>query len=103
MNLRESLLADRDEIDKQIAIIDRVGEDIFPLGTLALFSGQRIEDKWYYIKTGEEAWRSLNPTRNAPTKELREWILETEESSVGYFEIYILNPAATPFYTSISS
>lgn len=100
-NLRDELIAKKDRIDKQLSIIDRVGEDKFPIGTIALFSAN-TGDKWYYIKTGEEEWRYLHAsTTRGIVKQLREWILEAEQSGIGYFEVYRLLAADTPFYSSI--
>lgn len=98
MTLRDELIAERNRIDQKLAILDRVGEDTFNIGAIALFASS-AGDKWYYLKEAEEAWRFLNgQTQGA--KQLRSWILEAEEANIGYFEVYLLSPANTPFYAS---
>lgn len=82
------------ELQKDLVILSRVGEDTYPIGTLALFTGTR---KWYYVKVAEESWRNVGGNRE---QELRDWIFEAEKSNVGYFEVYILNPDQSPIYAS---
>ncbi len=97
MSLRDNLLAQRAEIDRKLAIIDRVGEDTFPIGTIVIFSS--ANEKVHFLKTGEEAWRYMTSSVGT-TKQLRDWILDWEDSPVGYFEVYRYTPADTPFYAS---
>lgn len=96
-NIREELQDQRDEIDRKLAILNRVGEDTFPIGTIALFSS--AQEHGYYRKIAEESWRFME-SNTGGTRQLREIILEWEDSPVGYFEIYKLLPEATPFYVS---
>ncbi len=79
----------------KINVLQSVGEDTFPLNTVALLSS--ATSKWFYRKTAEESWLDLN---SGKIKQLREWILEAKESPQGYFEVYILTVPNTPYYAS---
>jgi hypothetical protein len=98
MTLRDDLLAEKARIERDLVIVDRAGEDTFPLGTITLFA--MGSQKAYFLKVAEESWRSM--ASSTPTRQLREIILEWENYG-GYFEIYKLLPEATPFYTSLST
>jgi hypothetical protein len=100
MTLRDDLVAKKNRIEKQLTILDRVGEDTYPIGTIVLFSAES-GDKWYYLKVDEESWRYLSSVTGI-VKQLRQWVLEAEQSGIGYFEIYKLLPDKTPFYVSMS-
>ena len=98
MTARSDLLAQKAEIDRKLGILNRVGEDTFNLGTVVVFSAASGVH-WYYRKVAEETWRDMQ-SQSGAVSTLAEWVLEAEDANVGYFEIYALTPAQTPFYAS---
>ena len=97
MTLRNDLLAEKAEIDRKLAILNRSPSDIFPIGTIAVFTSNSGH-RWHYRKTAEETWVEMQG--NFSENDLASWILISEESNVGYFEVYIMTAAATPVYTT---
>jgi len=78
-------------------ILNRCPTDIYPLGTIVRFAANNNTTKWHYLKVGEESWSYLES--RTVDKELARWILEAMESTIGYFEVYVLTVAATPIFT----
>jgi hypothetical protein len=100
LTIRDDLLSQKAVIERKLAVIDRAGEDTYPVGTVALFSAS--VQKGYYLKSAEETWRDMAGT--GPTRQLIQIILEWETTpSVGYFEIYKLLPGASPVYVSLAT
>jgi hypothetical protein len=97
MTLKTDLKAEIAALQARLVILNSVGEDIYSFGTVALFSANSNSSKWYYKKVGEELWKQVN---GSVEKSLAEWVLESVESSIGYFEVYILVVPELPFYAS---
>jgi hypothetical protein len=98
MSLRDVLLAEKAEIDRKLAILNRSPTDTFPFGTIVVFSkGTTPADKWYYLKVSEETWKDM---QSGEVRDLASWILTGEESAVGYFEVYKMTVDTTPIYTT---
>lgn len=98
MSRRDRLIAQIAELESELAVVNRVPEDTFNLGTIALFS-PAAGPKWYYVKTAEETWRSMQANDSAAGP-LVDWVILALDSNIGYFEIYTLAPAANPIFTS---
>ena len=102
MGILQDLQAQKADIEAKIAILQGVDEDTFNLHTVAQFSAAS-GSKWFYLKIGDEQWLRLtviSSSQGANTRQLREWIYEAKTSDVGYFEVYMMSPAANPFYAS---
>lgn len=104
MGVKEDLQAKLDSIQAKLNVVNRVPEDRFSIGTIALFSAA-TGLKWYYVKIGEESWTSLKgnlPGEGLPSgsKSLAAWILYAVESNIGYFEVYEMKVHPTPFFAS---
>jgi hypothetical protein len=97
MTLRDDLNAELAEVQRKLAIVNRVPDDTYSFGTIAVFADTHAQ-KWHYLKTGEESWKNMQ--NNAATKPLVDWVFESAQSGVGYFEVYILTVAAVPIFTS---
>lgn len=97
MNRRERLQIQIDELNGQLAFLNRIPEDKFPIGTILVFSASHAED-WYILKTAEGTWKNF--TRNTITRSLAEWIEEENNADVEYFEVYELKVQPTPFFAS---
>lgn len=80
----------------QLGILNSAPSDTFPIGTVVVFSASS-GSKWYRVKTAEETWKNL---LGAAEKTLAEWILESMESNIGYFEVYVLKVQETPIFAS---
>lgn len=101
MALRDDLLASQTEITRKLAILNSIGEDTFPFGTVMVFNAA-TGAKWYYVKIAEERWQKLGTSaiEGPHQRPLSEWIFYTEESPIGYFEVYELRVQPAPFYAS---
>lgn len=98
MTIRDEVVAGIAKLQARLAVIDRINEDTFTFGTVVVFSAA-TGSKWYYIKTGEELWLDMqNDIRGE--QQLIEWILGAIDSEIGYFEVYVLDTRATPFFAS---
>jgi hypothetical protein len=96
----------KEQIEQEIAVLqarlnnlNRVPTDTYPFGTVVRFAANNNTSKWHYIKTAEDSWKSLEEDINTE-QDLASWILEALESSIGYFEVYVLTVANTPLFTS---
>lgn len=98
MTKRADLQKQIDKAQAQLNTLERVPEDKFPFGTVAVFStAEGI--KWYIVKVAEEAWRNML-TGNS-TRTLEDHILEAvENEDTEYFEVYILKAESQPFFAS---
>lgn len=86
------------DLQAELGILTTFPEDTYPLGTVAVFaSGVGGHNKTYYKKIEEETWANIATNEE---KDLASWILFTRQSDIGYFEVYILTPAASPIYAS---
>ncbi len=101
MSLKQNLLDQIAELQSRVALLNAFPEDIYPLGTLVLFSGTRQNDtpfKLYLVKDGEESWVDKTNHEYLP---LSEWLLKYKTSpNVKYFEAYLLHIEELPFYAS---
>lgn len=95
MGYRETLQAEIAEANRKLAILDSIPEDTFNFNTVILISGPNF--KGYWVKTGEESWRNLK-TNNQ--KDLASLLFEHVEAHIGYFEVYVLTPGASPIYVN---
>lgn len=93
MGRREEIEGQIAKYQKQLANLNRMPEDRFSIGTMMVFSSESA--KWYIRKVGEEAWTKLNSSTQT---DLAGWILEAEESNVGYFEVYEMRTQPNPIY-----
>lgn len=94
----DELKEQRNKLNQQIALLESLPEDIYPFGTVALFSDE--DKKWFYLKTGEEQWIQLKGNSNVE-KSLAEWIFNARQfNTPSYFEVYIMTPEPTPLYAS---
>lgn len=84
-------------LEAQLAILNSVNEDTFNIGTVMVFSMATPVAHWYYAKTAEETWLDV---KNGGEQPLANWILDTVEANVGYFEVYEMRAQPTPFYAS---
>ncbi len=96
MGAKEDIQKEIDRLQRKLNAFDRIGEDIYPLGTVIVFSSSI--NKWYYVKEGEESWGSLK-NRNSATEPLSYWIMQAEDTYSGYFEVYVLVAQEVPIYT----
>jgi hypothetical protein len=99
VGIKGELQAQLAETNRQLALINRVGNDNFSIGTIAVFDAPNT-NKWYYAKVAEELWENL---KGGEQKSLADWIFKAEESAIGYFEVYEMNPKPQPFYTGAES
>ena len=84
------------ELQTKLAILNRVPTDSFAFGTVVVFSAA-TGVRWRFVKTAEETWLNLQV---GGERTLAEWVLDGEESEVGYFEVYELRVQPTPLYAS---
>jgi hypothetical protein len=98
MTVRSDILDEIARLQTQLATLNRVPSDTFPIGSIVVFaSGIGGKNKWYYVKTAEETWRYF--VTNVE-KDLASWILEATEASIGYFEVYVLTVNGSPIFAS---
>ncbi len=72
----------------KINVLQSVGEDTFPLNTIAQFNFATGTRSWYR-KIAEESWVDIQ--NGGSSKQLREWILKYKEDlGSTYFEVHIL-------------
>lgn len=100
MPRRDEIQREIEKLERKLALINRIPEDTFPFGTVALFSANENQTKWFIRKVEEEAWLGLTPTVDAVEKTLADWIMEALESEIGYFEVRILDVPNHPFFAS---
>lgn len=96
MTKKQDLLDQIAELQAEVNILNTAPSDTYPLGTVVRFVANSNTIKWHYIKTSEETWLSME---SSISKSLSEWILDAVDSSIGYFEVYLLPVADTPFYS----
>ena len=100
MSTLTDLIAQRDALNAKIALFATFPEDVYNLGTVALFVYQENTQHIYYRKTAVELWK---PIANSATggKPLSDWIYDFKTGFPSeYFEVYIMAPGATPIYAS---
>lgn len=95
MSKRTEIQAQITNLQAQLAVLNSVPEDTFHFGDVAIFASNTA--KWHYIKVDEEAWRPINGGAERP---LSEWILNNKDANIGYFEVYIMKPQASPIWAS---
>lgn len=96
---RQELQQAIDQLNAQLTILNSVPTDSFPVGTVVVFSSDNNTRHWYYRKLNNELWTTML-FKSKEEKPLEEWILQTTQSDIGYFEVYVLTVAETPFYAS---
>lgn len=96
---RQELQQAIDQLNAQLTILNSVPTDSFPVGTVVVFSSNNNTRHWHYRKLVNELWTPMayNSKKELP---LEEWILQAKQTDIGYFEVYVLTVAETPFYAS---
>ncbi len=97
MGVKEDLQALLTETQNKLNILNSISDDVYNIGTIVRFSAASNTQQWHIKKVSEGSWKNLS---SAATKQLAEWILHFNETNIGYFEAYVMNPEATPFYAS---
>lgn len=91
-------------LQAKLVILNRIPEDTFPFGTILRFAGSNF--KWHYMKVEEESWTPLNGGSSTSGSyslgphPIDYWVVSALDSNIGYFEIYVLSPAASPIFAS---
>lgn len=98
MTRKQELLDQIAELQAEVTILNTAPSDTYPFGTVVRFVANSNTTKWHYLKTSEETWLSLEGG-SGDSKSLSEWILVAVESGIGYFEVYLLTVAGSPFYS----
>lgn len=85
------------KLNKKLQILNSAPNDTYPFGTVVVFSAV---EEWYYVKIGEESWKKLGKSNLNEELSLAEWILNSVEADVGYFEVYVMITDEDPIYSS---
>jgi hypothetical protein len=108
-SVAEVVMSRKTEIQSKIAnlqaelnILNRVGDDTFNLGTVLVFAAKNNTVHWYIRKTNIDTWISMTTVNPTPilSKDLFSFISDALESDIGYFEVYELRVQPNPFFTS---
>ena len=97
MTIKEDIQTNIAKLQAELALLNSVAEDTFSFGTVVVFSSGST--KWHYVKVAEEAWKPMGSS-SVPERSLAEWVLNAVQANIGYFEVYVLTVAATPFFAS---
>jgi hypothetical protein len=86
-------------LQAELVVVNRVPDDTFNLGTVVRFVANSNTVKWHYIKTGIELWKPLESS-DSDGPLVSAVIRAIELLGTAYFEVYVLTPANTPWFTS---
>lgn len=96
MTLKSDIQAQIAALQAQLAILNGAPNDTYNLGTIARFAANSNTTHFHYKKTAVETWTDMS---SGVQQDLASWILNATQSNIGYFEVYILSPAASPIYS----
>lgn len=96
MGLKERIQKEIEKLQRQLEDLNKAPEDIYPIGTVIIFA--TAQQRWFIEKVAEETWQKIKQGIDRKQQSLAEWILEAEESNVGYFEVYVTQTMPEPIY-----
>ncbi len=96
-SIKKAIQADIEKLQKRLAVIDRIPEDKYSIGTAVVFAFN-TGAKRYYVKTEEEGWATV-ASGSKYVNTLEYWILKSIDESQ-YFEIYEMRTQPQPIYAS---